>query len=282
MGAQKAGTTTLHELLSRHPDVFLPKQKETKFFADNSEHQRGLEYYRTEYFNGVGTQSVVGEVDPEYLYFPYVASRIHEFCERARLLFLFRNPIDRAYSHYLMSVRRGFEKIPFEEAISFEERRLAESYWNKVHFSYVDRGFYSRQLKKYIGLFPMDQCLFVLTEDLKENLQRVMDEIADFLEVVRFEIPADPIRANQASRARIKWLAHALHGDRWFRRGVRCVFGRKGRAAALVRWIRDHNWVPGGGPEMKVETRRHLRGIYRDDIEELAGLIGRDLDHWLS
>ena len=76
VGAQKAGTTSLHHYLAKHPNICLPKQKETKFFVDDSLYDKGIEYYESNYFSNCGAKTVVGEVDPDYMYFPIAVERI--------------------------------------------------------------------------------------------------------------------------------------------------------------------------------------------------------------
>lgn len=126
VGAQKAGTTTLYEILKQHPDIFLPQQvKETKFFVYEEKFQKGLAFYEKEYFSEWNSQSAIGEVDPAMMFEELAAQRIHHTLgEQVKLIFIFRNPVSRAYSHYLMSQRKGFEDHSFEEAIAAEQERL--------------------------------------------------------------------------------------------------------------------------------------------------------------
>jgi len=65
VGAQKAGTTALHEYLLKHPDVYLPEKKETKFFVDDQRYARGVAYDRNECFKGWDGRAGGGEVDPD-------------------------------------------------------------------------------------------------------------------------------------------------------------------------------------------------------------------------
>ena len=69
VGAQKAGTTTLYEILRQHPDIFLPqKVKETKFFVFEEKYAKGLDFYSQEYFRDYKGQKAIGEVDPAMMY----------------------------------------------------------------------------------------------------------------------------------------------------------------------------------------------------------------------
>ncbi|MBK7727714.1 MAG: sulfotransferase [Gammaproteobacteria bacterium] len=126
VGAQKAGTTALHHYLARHPDIFLPAIKETHFFDDgHGEYRLGIDHYIEKYFHVDAHYLISGEVDPEYLFFPEVASRIASYCPNAKLIFVFRDPVARAYSHYQMSFSRGLDQLDFAQAIAREDARMA-------------------------------------------------------------------------------------------------------------------------------------------------------------
>lgn len=122
VGTQKSATTSLHHYLSEHPDIFLPVGKETKFFADDERYKYGIEQYLTENFADTGDCHCIGEVDPDYMYFPSALERISEHFDLStlKLVFMLRDPAKRAYSHYTMTMRHGLETLSFEEAIDAE------------------------------------------------------------------------------------------------------------------------------------------------------------------
>ena len=95
VGAQKAGTTTLHNLLASHPEIYLPRQKETKFFVADERYAEGLSHYETQYFAEWDGESAVGEVDPDYMYFPQALERmaVNLDLREIRFIFLLRNPV---------------------------------------------------------------------------------------------------------------------------------------------------------------------------------------------
>ena len=125
VGAQKSATTTLHTILTQHPNIYLPKVKETKFFLNYGSYEKGIRFYSQEYFGDWAGQKAVGEFCPEYMYFEYVAKRLYEyFGPELKIISTLRNPADRAYSHYLMSKRRTIENEKFEKAIELEHKRI--------------------------------------------------------------------------------------------------------------------------------------------------------------
>jgi len=177
VGAQKAGTTTLHDILIQHPEIYLPEIKETKFFQDNSKYRKGLDYYEKEFFGKWNGERAVGEIDSVYMYFEYVPERIYKHLGKdIKLIFMLRNPVDRAYSHYWMSYRRGYETETFERAIELEQKRIKIDEFHKIHFSYIDRGFYAKQIKRYLKLFPKENMLFIIfEEDFLKNRKKQLN-----------------------------------------------------------------------------------------------------------
>jgi hypothetical protein len=146
VGAQKAGTTSLQDWLSQHPDICLPDIKETGFFNRDDVYIRGISWY-VKQFPKCRSADVMGEINPEYMFCKKAAFRIREWIKSPKIIFLLRNPVDRAYSHYRMTVRRGYEELSFSNALLSEKvRLLADTDFNQVHFSYMARSYYSDQI----------------------------------------------------------------------------------------------------------------------------------------
>lgn len=206
IGAQKAGTTTLHDIFKQNPAICLTKEKETNFFSSPEINKRGLGYYFQECFDQkkCGRSQVMGEVDPNYCFLPGTLERIANQLSmdyRLKFIFIMRNPVNRAYSHYLMSLRRGYEVLSFEEAIAKEPERLHDLF-GYVHLSYIKRGHYLEQIEALQKLFSKDQVLFVLfEEDLLSDIKGTITKIHDFLEIPPFDYDYQ-IRSNPASEPR--------------------------------------------------------------------------------
>lgn len=170
IGAQKAGTTSLSTYLFQHPDINPPRTKEIHYF-DSPEFGLGPAWYRA-HFPRVGMAGITGEASPYYLCHPHVPRRVHELTPGVRLIVLLRDPVERALSHYHHQVRHGREPLSFAEAIEAEPSRLAgeyermmsdESYYSESFwgFSYVTRGLYAQQLKRWTPYFPIDSMLIL-------------------------------------------------------------------------------------------------------------------------
>ncbi len=122
VGAQRGGTTSLYRYLAAHPGVLPASRKELHYFTNR--HDRGPDWYRSQ-FPPTPPGTITGESTPYYLFHPHAPRRLHAFAPDVKLIVLLRNPVDRAYSHYQLQVRRRHETLPFEEAIAREEERLA-------------------------------------------------------------------------------------------------------------------------------------------------------------
>ncbi len=199
IGGQKCGTTSLYNYLAEHPHVAPARDKEVHFF-NTRRYERGDLLYRASFptradlrraATGDG-RLVTGEATPGYLFFPQVPGRVRKTVPQARLIALLRNPVDRAYSHYHHKVRIGKEAIPFEEAIDREEERLAGEveraledpryYSNNLdQYSYLRRGVYVEQLRRWRDHFPEEQLLILRSEDLYEDAPAVVGRTLEFL-----------------------------------------------------------------------------------------------------
>jgi hypothetical protein len=199
IGAQKSGTTSLFNSLVNHSCVVKPIWKEIHFF-DNF-YNRGINWYKScfhtsifKYYQRIQSQKkvITGEATPYYLYHPLCAQRISKILPNVKLIVLLRNPIDRAYSHYAMSVRQGWENLSFEDAIKFEQKRLEgekekiiqnENYFSfkDLAYSYLCRGIYVNQLKTWMGLFPRNQFLVIKSEEYESFPEKILNDVLNFL-----------------------------------------------------------------------------------------------------
>ena len=171
IGFQKCATSSLHHILKSSKQVSLPIYKETHFFSDDIIFKKGINWYRKQ-FDINKNYKISGEVDPSYIYIDKAAIRIKKFINNPKFILILRKPIDRAYSHYKMSCRRGYEKKTFEEAMMIETERLSSKNKFKINnFSYKDRGNYSKQIKKIKEIFN-DSSFLYLDFDFLTDINR--------------------------------------------------------------------------------------------------------------
>ncbi len=200
IGGKKCGTSSLYNYLAEHPGVAPAFRKEVHFF-DNNPGRRGTLFYRAYFPTSLhrrrvertrGTKLLTGEATPYYLFYPLAPRRVRDVVPDAKLIALLRNPVDRAYSHYHHEVRRGAEKLSFEEAIEREAERLGGerermlrggNYDSVSHrrYSYLSRGVYVDQLQNWRRFFPEEQLLVLKSEGLFADPSSILGQTLDFL-----------------------------------------------------------------------------------------------------
>lgn len=204
LGAQKAGTTSLYQWLSYHPNIYLSSTKEIHFFS--LFYHRGLEWYST-YF--IGHESEIrGDITPYYLFHPLVPERIHRWLPDIRLIVLLRDPVERALSGLYHSIRLGYESLDPLQALLAEDLRMQKAEdrvrsgesRDVVHQeqSYLSRSRYEIQLQRYRALFPPEQILVVRSEDLfQDNNRQTLMDILEFLSLdTNYTLPPWPCSNN--------------------------------------------------------------------------------------
>lgn len=187
-GAPRSGTTWLAKTLDRHPDIWLakPLRPEPKFFLVDDLYAEGLDTYASRWFAHAPRDAVVGEKSTNYLESPRAAARIAEALPGVRLIFVLREPADRAFSNYRWSVMNGLEDRPFDEALKLEEQREGSLppvlRYARPH-AYFSRGCYADLLQPYVERFPAEQILCLRFEDLRDAPGIPIGKVHSFLGV---------------------------------------------------------------------------------------------------
>lgn len=258
----KSGTSTLRDLLTLREDVFLPSG-EVHFFSDEDRYARGLSWYAS-LFSAASKAVAVGEKTPTYSYLPVCATRIHEHLPNVKLVWLFRDPVTRAYSHYWHSVKNGSERLSFHAAIETESDRIVKDVWR----GYQQRSLYHEQVERYLTLFPRAQMHFLLLEHLLADPLRETNALLSFLGVERLGAAPELPRSNQTFIPRSRTTQWA----------IRRVFRSRTRPYQLLSRV---NRRPAPGyPKMEPAIRAQLRERFRQPNETLAALTGLDLTVW--
>ena len=182
-GAQKGGTTALHDYLAETGEVALGEVKELHFFDDDSLDWSLPPYdaYHTRFPAPDGRPC--GEATPIYGYWPKSLERIAAYNPAMKLIFVLRDPVQRAWSHWRMEDARGVETEPFAWCVRAGRQRLfaAEPWGHHREFSYVERGFYGEQMERVFGLFPRQQVLVLCSDDLRADPGAALGRVRDLL-----------------------------------------------------------------------------------------------------
>jgi hypothetical protein len=191
IGAPKCGTTSLYYLLTGHPHVKPAAAKELHFFSSHFE--LGIQWYRRCFPRPThkdGRSTITGEATPSYLADLHAPARVAEVVPQARLIVLLRNPVDRAYSHYQMGRRKGWETTAtFEEAVGADntERPLGEGVPFADDSRYLSGGIYVDQLARWLSFFRDEQMLVLRSEDFSWRPEAALKRVLGFLELPNWE-----------------------------------------------------------------------------------------------
>ena len=191
-GTQKGGTTALYSYLNEHDNIVMASTKEVHFFDNESYFNNDIDYsiyhsFFKEKNDGELCQKLYGEATPIYMYWNEVPKRIYNYNKYMKFIIILRNPIDRAHSHWNMERERNNDTTSFSDAIYNEKNRCKEALplQHRI-FSYLDRGFYTKQIKQIWKYFPKEQTLILKSEDLKNNPSKVLSEVSKFLKINNF------------------------------------------------------------------------------------------------
>jgi hypothetical protein len=189
-GTQKGGTTTLDLYMRENAGVAMAARRKEVHFFDNEAHfsvpNPGYAAYHANFAPRMAGQ-LLGETTPIYMYWEPAAARMAKYNPALKIIVVLRNPILRAYSHWNMARLRQWEKLPFLEAVKAEpERARAAQPLQMKRFSYVDRGFYTRQLQRLWRRFPVAQTLVLRTEALQAKPDTTLARVAEFLHIAPF------------------------------------------------------------------------------------------------
>lgn len=294
VGAAKSGTTSLYEYLKLHPEVFVPDEvKETNFFVEpkdvlgngpryfaRNSYGTTLERYLDLFKSVESGNKAVGEVCPTYLpFYSYTIPNIKKYLgDEVRIIIILRNPVDRAYSHYVHNVRDTDEQESFERALELEEERKKAGLWSSFYLKTQSQ--YYEQVKAYMENFP--QVKVFLYEDFLDGT--LFEELWKFLGVSAIDIDTGK-RYNVSGIPKSRALQSLFMGDtvlkKLFRGTVKTVLGEKAyaKASAFKERLLKKNLKREA---MSEETREELIAYFRSDIEKLSELLDRDLSHWLE
>jgi tetratricopeptide (TPR) repeat protein len=278
VAAPRSGTTWLMSALGEHPDIRLPKIKEQNFFNKkfmghlDFKYNRGISYYRKQ-FEDVPKDKITGEYTPSYFVDPCAAQRIKQHFPLVKIICLLRNPVEIVYSTYLKS--REYEKTEKTFELALEKTPELK-----------ELGFYYKHLKRFYDNFNPEQIYTNTYEEFFSDLEKGLDELYEFLEVDRSYKPkALNHRINQRRTVRSKEFVNVLFAAKKIAnyplfRPAKALLSFNQYGDRITEWLVQLNLKNEQPPEISEPTREKLHAAYRDDVEKLKTLIGRDLSVW--
>lgn len=280
VGAPKSGTTSLFHYLDEHPEVFMCPEKEPNYFSYQDIILQNLYYAEKgidnkqdyeNFFQNVTSEKAIGEASVSYLFYKKVPTRIKIAAPDARIIIILRNPVDRGFSHYLMDSRLGYVNLSFEDIVFKQvDHPLLALYYQQ----FVELGFYYEQVKRYLDVFGEEQVKIFINEDLKADISKVLLSVYDFLKINNNLMPNLKKQYNVYQKPRNTFISH-LYSSKHLRRLARKIIPEN-----LLDTVKNTLLIKGQKPKLPPETRKYLNGLFKDDILQTAGLIGKDLSHW--
>ncbi|MDP7566895.1 MAG: sulfotransferase [Flavobacteriales bacterium] len=290
VGAAKSGTSSLHNYLNQHPEVFMPsynsdgmKVKEPRFLIKDLVKHRlhnGVwtwEEYKN-LFDDVKDEMAIGESTVLYLY--YHKEAIKNIKEKlgndVKIIIMLRNPSDRAYSAF-QHVSRGFkEQNSFEESLEMEDGRLERDGNLTPMVMYKDMGLYHDMVKSYQENFS--NVHVIIYDDFRDDTENEMKKTYQFLGI------SDNEDIDYVTR-------HNVGGKRWKNDKMKHLFMKENPIKSVFKRIIPkgirkglrNNLVTASTNKvllMKDQTRIMLNDFFREDVRKLSDLLNRDLTHW--
>ena len=285
IGCPKSGTTTLFKILCQHSQIHTPKFKEP-FFFNNSNYQNSIDWYAKTYYDDIKNEKWVLDFTPSYLYSDEALFRINEYSKGKDLKFIvmLRNPVERAYSHYLHTLRDGLEDLDFNDAIQAESERLLNyenNLLSQLKYSYVYQSLYHKHLSKYFESFGRNN-FFVINYDSqlldKSEFKLMISDLQNFLEI-KIENLNIEIKENSASESRFKFLQTLVNSNGLHKRLARLLFRSKLNRQILVNKLRKLNEKKMVKKDLEAEFKKNLYDKYfHTDVLKLESLLEKKLN----
>ena len=292
IGAAKSGTTTLYNSLKQHPEIYLSPLKEPHFFSHGLSGNTqiaierygqfqspitSLETYQS-LFDGVSNEIAIGEASTSYLIHPDAARRIKKRIPDAKLIAILRNPVDRAYSAFLMKCR-------IQKKDMSDPRRLLDDFKEEVKGSYGanNTGLYYLKIEKYLNHFSKEKFKVLAFENFQSNFNQVIRELFIFLDVNSEVCVEKPKVRNKGGVPTNKVIFQSLeHMREVFNATIRPVIPDQIVDQVYNVYTNVRNQTLDKPPELPSEIEDSLISLYRDDILKLQDTFEQDFSVWLK
>jgi hypothetical protein len=296
IGHPKCGTTALHAMLKRHPQIYMPDIKEPQFFASDlriskpgSADAGGLTYEQyLALFAGATPDQLIGDASTRHIWSPTAAARIAEAQPAARIIALLREPSSFLRSLHLQLLQNRSEREPsLRRAIALEEERRQGRELTELAVSqprlllYTERARYLDQLRRYHAVFPPDQILVLIYEDFLADNESTVREVQRFLGVDD-TLALEVVRANETVQRRValdEAMFSVTYGRGSFARALKRMLVlltprslRRGGFKALQRSV-----VLASPKPADESLMLELRHRFKPEVQALSEFLDRDL-----
>jgi len=267
IGVPRGGTTWLHTVLASHPEVYMPtRRKEVRFF--DQYYERGSDWYETFFCppEQANTFRAIGEISTQYYDCEVCPERIFTILPEIKLIVMLRHPVTRAYSHYGFVVQRRNYRGTFEDFLTTRPKA-------------IEKGFYSRYLKKYLQYFDRTQILCMLFEETFINMFETQQKLANFLNISVNKFPSSNInnKVNASSIPSFQFFYGFVvkSGRRLRKRNLETVVD-------FIKRLGIDQFLAKGSslPPLNKELKQHMSQLYHNEFDELEQCMQLDLSCW--
>ena len=286
VGAAKSGTTSLHNYLNQHPDVFMCTPKEPHFLINNEIGKDRIPIgicseneYLDLFLEGRG-EKYRGESSVMYLMFPeIVIPKINQqFGKECKIIIMLRNPIERAYSGFIHVKRYNVKEdcTDFKSAWSVSEERYFSNPEMTPASRYKELGLYYKQVKSYLD--GVKNVHIIIYDDYQNDFQNEINKVFDFLKIESVSINAEK--------------KHMVGGWQWKNKRIKNLMMKKNPVKSALKFLipfkdlrenirtKIQNRNTSEVPEICKDDREMLRKFYKENVKQLSVLLERNLNHW--
>ena len=261
----KAGSTSLRFHLNNHPKIHLPAQ-ELNFFNNSQNFNKGFDWYSKAVLKGKNPEAkIFGEKSPAYGQEDFAPAKIATHFPQMKIIWVLRDPVDRAYSNYLHELKMGWENLSFKQALKTEQKRATKD----IRYGYLAHSNYADQLANYLEHFPMKQQFVLFLDELIRpfDQQHILHELFAFLGT-----DAEGFSFNQEYRN--KTVLPKYPNLLYYSNKLGLT-----RSWKLNKVIQKLNFEgqQSGYPKLDSELRAELEAHFKGPNERLKELLGREL-----
>jgi hypothetical protein len=268
--------------LGQHPAIHFTEPFDPLFFQKDELYHLGIDYYIRSFCHTTTTKRWLGEASSSYFAYPNIVGprlRAHYGDASLKFIVLLREPVSRAWSHYLARVHHGYEKRDFATALAQEGQELLDS-----EARYFAEGRYTSLLKEWQAYYPLDNFLILLSEDLTANPLAQVRRVFMWLGLDTTMPINVSERLNTARYSRSPRMVEFVnHPPKWIQSISKRVWPETWQRRRIRHQLRErfqstYNTLPPLDPDIALELRQRYRG----EILALSKLLGRYLSHWLA
>jgi len=275
VGASKAGTTSLYHYLNQVPEVYMSNIKEPNFFSAKTvgdKHPTKPIRDKKKYlslFDAGKNFRYRGEASPTYFSDPEAPKLIHNVSPNSHIIISLRDPVERAYSHYLMLEEQGLTNLTFIEQLKLEMKNNLDI--NLPHLR-LQVGFYSKWIKLYSEIFGPNQIKILIFEEFIQKPKQMMVEVLSFLDLnsaltdfsPEVHNPYGVIKGPLAQKIRESNIVHSISNK---------IFSKSQKAFLKEKLIFSQK----PKPIIDIESKYKLIKYYYEDVKILKTFLKKKL-----